>query len=67
MQVHPRTRAVHLAISEFSGVALDFFVAKGLTKVESLQAVNAAGAMVLSMMLREERHPDDPEKPADLA
>lgn len=48
-------------------IVIDQFLTEHeLTDIEVLQALNSYAQTTLKYMLREERHPDDPDKPADI-
>lgn len=66
MRLHPRTMDVQQAAAEIRGALITMQRATGLTDIEMLQAVAEWQGTHLKYMLRAERHPDDPEREADL-
>lgn len=67
LRVSRRAQDVHVAQAEL-GVLLDRFQReRRLTDIEMLQGLVGWQASVLKYMLRAERHPDDPDRPADVA
>ena len=67
MRLHPRTRPVERAKLDLREQLLTFQEEHDLTNVEMLQALTEAQQVVLKYMLREERHPGDPDRKADEA
>lgn len=64
-KVHPRTLPVAKASAEIRTAVGDLADKHGLTYVELLQALGDVTATCLKYMLRAERHPDDPDRPAE--
>ena len=65
MKPHHRTQAVAEASADI-GMKLNALQREhGLTNVEMLQAVTSWQGTALKYMLRAERHPDDPDRPAE--
>jgi hypothetical protein len=62
MKMHPRARIVDLAGVELSEFAMKLRQRDDLTYIEYLGLLNQEAARVLKYALREERHPDDPDK-----
>lgn len=67
MKLHPRTLPVQGAEAEIRLALIRLQQERDLTDVEMLQAVGVWQASVLKYMLRAERHPEDPDRPADQA
>ncbi len=65
MKLHHRTTAVASASADICMNLIALQREHGLTDVEMLQAVATWQDRKLKFMLRAERHPDDPEKPAE--
>lgn len=65
MKIHPRTRVVQEAQNAIANELDSIAEAKKLTAVEMLQILNGYQATYLKFMLRRERHPNNPSKPAD--
>jgi hypothetical protein len=65
MRPHPRTSIVQKAEYEIQESILTISGKHGLTEIELLKVLNAVQAMTLKYMLRVERHPNDPDRPAD--
>ena len=65
MKIHPRTMPVSIASSQLAMHLIEFQGEYDLTDVEMFQAVTSWMQTHLKYMLREERHPDDPERGAD--
>jgi hypothetical protein len=66
MTQHPRAPIVNRAGLELSEFALKLRERDELTAIEYLCILNAEAARVLKYALRSERHPEDPDKPADV-
>ena len=65
MRLHPRVMLCQKHRADFLGMLLDFLKDRDISYVELLIVINEVTANnVLKYMLREERHPDDPEKRA---
>ena len=62
-----RAKKVSVAQTEVAAWLEAFQSERELTDIEMLQAVHSWEALVFKYMLREERHPDDPDRPADQA
>jgi hypothetical protein len=67
MKVHERARIVDLAECDLSEFALKLRQQHALSYIEYLGMLNREAARVLKYALREERHPDEPDKPSGLA
>lgn len=65
MKLHERTRIVEKAGARIRQVVADALKPDELTYIEFIQVMNEIQASWLRYALREERHPDDPEKRAD--
>lgn len=64
---HPRSVPVQNAELQITA-SINLIARKyDLTSVELLKILNGESALTLKYMLREERHPDNPDKPAELA
>lgn len=67
MKLHPREASVHAAENELRGLVLEVVQKHELTEGEALRVVFAAlGSwvqMAAKYMIREERHPGQPDKP----
>ena len=66
MKQHPRTTIVRRVGLDISDFALKLREKHDLTYIEYLGILNEEVARVLKYALRAERHPDDPDKPADI-
>lgn len=64
-RINPRTHTVSEAQSRMTRAFYDTVEAHSLTSVEALQILNHLEAGFLRGLLRSERHPEDPERPAD--
>ena len=65
LKLHPRVMLCQKHHADFLGVLCDFLKDRDITYTELLIVINEVTANnVLKYMLREERHPDDPEKRA---
>lgn len=64
-QVRPRTFFVQEARNKLSSFVLGLQGNYGLTDLEVLGILNEIAATTIRFALREERHPDEPGKPAD--
>lgn len=67
VKVHERIHIVQRASAEIAIAVNDLSSRHGLTLVEKAQALTAELARVHKHMLREERHPGNPEARADEA
>lgn len=65
MKLHPRTLDVQRASSAIRGRLLDMQETHGLTDVEMLRVLIEHLQTITKYLLREERHPGDPERKAD--
>lgn len=65
LRLHKRTIPVNTAGAEFSDWLWRFQAVKGLTDIELLQILNDSQQRVLTLALRAERHPGNPDKKAD--
>jgi hypothetical protein len=66
MKLHPRYSQVASAETDVTGVVLDALKRHpDLTYLELLRIMNNVMATWLKYALREERHPDDPDKRGD--
>lgn len=65
MKEHKRAPIVRRASAELGAALMDWSRQYDLSSVEYLQCLNAQSASCLKFMLRRERHPDDPDTPAD--
>lgn len=66
MKIHPRTHTVQLAQCDIELAIHDIAQKHALTFAEIFGALANAQAKYAREMLRQERHPNDPDKPADL-
>ena len=66
MRISQHTLDVEKANAEIRLMVLRAAEAAGLTSIELLQGLTACQQSVLKYMLRSERHPDDPDKSADV-
>lgn len=64
---NPRTQMVAMASLDIEGAVYRIAAEAGLTYIETVGALSSALSGLTRDALRQERHPDDPEKPADLA
>jgi hypothetical protein len=62
MKLHERVMIVQRAGVELSNAAMKIREQHELSYVEYLSILNQEAARVLKFALREERHPDDPDK-----
>lgn len=67
MRLHDRTLPVQAAGAELRAVLHDFQLDRDLSDIEMLRLLCEHIDRLLKVMLRSERHPDDPEKEADEA
>lgn len=67
MQLHPRTLKVQEASAKMGLAICKVAEEYGLTYVELMQCILAAGQMNTKFALRDERHPESPETPGDQA
>ena len=65
MKLHHRTLSVAQASADISQALIALQQEHGLTDIEMMQAVATWQDRKLKYMLRAERHPDDPDKPAE--
>lgn len=65
LRISERAQRVGIAQSQLVVDILDFAREHDLTNIELLQALNGVEASILKYMLRSERHPEDPDQPAD--
>jgi hypothetical protein len=65
MKLHPRTMAVAQASADIGMTLIALQREHGLTDIEMMQALTAWQERKLKYMLRAERHPDDPDRPAE--
>lgn len=63
---HPRVRIVNQAKNEISKAIMEIEQKHDLTEIELLQILIEYQSTTLKYMLREERHPKDPDKPSGL-
>jgi len=66
MKRHPRAIAAQKAESEISESISAIAEKHELSDIELLQIMNGLLATTLKYMLRAERHPDNPDLPADV-
>lgn len=67
MKLHPRTLPVQSASSQIRMRLLDYEQDLDLTPAEMLAILAEAQQMYVTRLLRDERHPDDPDRKADEA
>ena len=67
MTLHPRTLKVQRASNEIQLKIIELAEAADLTDIEVLQMLASMQQSILKHMLRDERHPDNPNEPADRA
>lgn len=67
MTLHPRLFVVQAAEMEMAKAVGDLIERHQLTYVETMQALTNFQQRYLKYMLREERHPNDPDKKGDEA
>lgn len=65
-KLHPRTMHVQQAEAQLHERVLDWAMRWDLTSLEELSCLHAVAQRVTKYALRAERHPDDPDQPADL-
>lgn len=65
MKLHPRTLDVQRASSFIRGRLLDMQETHDLTDVEMLRILIEHQQSITKYLLREERHPGDPDRKAD--
>lgn len=65
LRLHPRTIPVQRAEADLRMDMFGFQEQHGLTAIEMLQCLTIVQQSILKMMLRVERHPDDPGRKAD--
>ena len=65
MRLHHRTMAVAQASAEIGMNLIALQHEHGLTDIEMMQALTAWQERKLKYMLRAERHPEDPDRPAE--
>jgi hypothetical protein len=63
--LHPRFRIVETAKTELLSAYAEICKRHNLTCVEALMIPDGLTSTTLKYMLRQERHPDNPDKPAD--
>ncbi len=66
-QVHEREFKVRAAKRAFDKFVIDLCEEAELTEIELLQIFTESQQSTLKYMLRAERHPESPDKPAGLA
>lgn len=66
MKILPRYNIVQDATHEISGLMLDLVKKHGLSYVERMSILTALMTDTIKFALRAERHPDEPDKPADV-
>jgi hypothetical protein len=67
MRLHERTMLVQGARCEFTRMTLDWIEKHGLTYGEVASVLGEEICILAKMMIRHERHPDDPDKRGDEA
>lgn len=65
-KLHPREEIVRAAQSDLLEFMLKWSRAHDLTAIEETQLLLSQVDMTLKYALREERHPDEPDRPAGL-
>jgi hypothetical protein len=65
MKIHPKMMIVQKAKAEIGIYLCDYQEKHNLTDIEMLQIINSVSDSTLKFMLRRERHPNNPDKPAD--
>lgn len=65
MRLHPRTLPVEKAGSDLSGLVVDWVKRHDLTYTEALRCLLAEAMRMSKLVLRNQRHPGDPERKAD--
>ena len=65
MRYHPRTMLVEAASAKLHTLLVEFQVEHDLTYVEMAGLLLERQQTLVKYMLRDERHPDDPERKAD--
>lgn len=65
MKLHKRTLPVQTAEVELHGMVNDWQQRHGLTDLEALGCIHAVAQRITKYALRAERHPDNPDEPAD--
>ena len=65
MKLHERTMHVQKAQNELSALFLDWLKKQDLTWNEAAVCLHQIEGRCLMYMLRDERHPDEPDKKAD--
>lgn len=66
LTIHPRTMIVRKAQIDLDAAFLDVVKKHDLTFAELFGVLNVAEARWIKYALRDERHPDEPDTPADL-
>lgn len=66
MKIHPRTMLADKIGCDIRTAFWNAVPPDALTYLELLRVINDLEASVLKMALREERHPDNPDAPADV-
>ena len=67
MRLHPRTRPVQKASNAIQQSLWGLQEKHGLTDVEMMQVLADSQLTILRYMLRDERHPGEPDRKADEA
>jgi hypothetical protein len=65
VKLHPRTLPVQQASNELDGLVWDWMERHDLTYVEAVRCLLETTQGITKYVLRDERHPDDPEHKAD--
>lgn len=66
MKLHERTLLVQRSRNEMQALVIRIQERDDLTDLEALGILNEISAQILKYALRAERHPGDPEQPADI-
>jgi len=66
-KLHPRTMIVQGARNEMHAAMIGIRTKHDISDVEYLHCLSYLAHRMMRRMLREERHPDDPDAAADLA
>ncbi len=67
MKIHPRTLPVQRARCEIELAVLELAEKHGLTAGELMGAIGSLLSSLGKHAVRQERHPDDPDSPGDVA
>lgn len=67
MRVHPRTQPVQMAEIELNRMVWEWMERHDLTYVEAIRGLTHQIDELTKYMLRQERHPDQPDRKADEA